>query len=1234
MKLCKLKLKNLNSFRGAIELDFEKSPLEEASLIAITGSTGAGKTTLLDAICVALYGKTPRLTGSGSQNPSHLISHGETDGYAEVHFMANGIRYLAEWSLRRGRPPKGQLLSTENGKLISDRLSARGKTLGASRNTISEEISAILGLDFDAFKRSVMLAQGEFAAFLKAKDEERRTILEATAGIGIYDELKKALNEKVRVAKVEQEEVLKKLNTIPEASREQLTAAEAERDSLQVSSNALSAKSEKIQKEKEQKKRREEEFAELKDSEIRQEELLNQGPIIEALGAEQERADRANRLLPEKQAFDTAKSDLGKADAAFRQAEMEFADAQKQFVDNQADFDEKDEAYQTAKTAGEQKTEVYRQAKSDVARAHTQFQVVENRRPRLQQLEVQIDTLSTELADARQRQATLKEDIHKAEIFLAANPLPLDRQSRLTQATEIRVKLRSKQQQRADKVDSQSEHTSEIDKLEGELRKLSENREKLLAEKVSAEASLAEADTALKTFQATGNLEDWQNRREQARQALPIAQRYEVSHNQLRSEESIAAELRERIATFNESLDDLKEKLGVQFHLCRRAEAAVIGLEAEKELALLANPINQLRRQLEPGKPCRVCGSTEHPCADNVELEGEEQLEIVQNALDAAETEARKAQEQNKHLEQEQVRLQQNKTNSTAQVDACMTKIKNLGSEIKSARTQWQALYETADISSEWGEEKINEADTAIDNLVSAHDAYNQASYKLKEVFGKLTTCERDIERESNRLDDNQQRLHDVTNEIEDLTRDLINSEARFWEVLPEAFHKIGIEDAINQFADRIEVVAARDQELSTKQTQLELHNVDIQANQHELEGAEGDHDELQAEIEGYRSEGNGFLDAARRKTGGLTTEEEIDTAIEKLDATIQAKADRREEADQKLRESRDQRTEKQANHRSCQDRQAECGENFETAHTAYFDKLSSAGFDSPQAHDSSFRADSEIQRMQKEIDDFTQKKHLLEEKIAKLRTQFEETPFDPQALGRITAQAEEIEARIQEAQRDIGAQERKIADLTDAISKREALDDEIQTASDELERWSRLQNAIPANDLRDFALDIMFKQVSRIANAQLKDLTAERYQLKVEGIGKLAVVDRWNANEERPVETLSGGESFLTSLALALALSELSRGRSQISSLFLDEGFGTLDSETLDVAIAALEGLQMQGRSIFLISHVEELTRRIPVRIAVEKMGNGSSRVQIQHKRLSDETTFSERFATQGSVI
>ena len=1216
MKLCKLKLKNLNSFREEIELDFEKSPLDEASLVAITGPTGAGKTTLLDAICVALYGKTPRLTGSGSQNPNHLISHGETNSHAEVHFVANGVCYLAEWSIRRGSSPKGQLRSTENGGLITDRLSSQGKSLGSSENTISEEIKVILGLDFDAFKRSVMLAQGEFAAFLKADLKSRREILEKTVGIGIYNKLNDKLNEKENEARDAHSLLDHQLDAVPEASHEKLAEAKAELDRLQTSSNELSAKSDKIQKEKEREKKRAEDSAKLQSSEKRQEALLNQQPMIEALEAERERANLANRLLLEKQAFDTAKSELRKADAGLRQAETELAEAQKQFEENQADFDEKDQAYQTAQTASEQKTETYREAKSDVARANTQFELVEERKPRLQQFKGKINTLSNELADAYKKQATLEEDICKAETFLAENPLPSDKQPRLTQAKELRVELRSQRQQQADRLNSQSEHTSEINRLKRKLSALSEDQEKLLEDKVNAGVLFSKTETELKACQATGNLEDWQDGREQSRQALSIAQRYETSHEQLCNEQRNAAKLQECITALDESLNDLKEKLEIQTHLCTHADAEVTKFKAEKELALLAHPINQLRRQLKPGEPCHVCGSTEHPCADEVELDSEEQLEIAQKTLDAAEKKAQEVQEQKKNIEQEQLLLQQDKTRAATQIDTCKTEIKRLKGEIESARTQWQALYETVDISSEWVEEKITEADTAIDDLNNAGNAYKEASYKLKEISEKLTTCERDIARENKLLEDNQQKLDAVTVEIENLTTDIENSVTRLRELLPDTFDGIDIGDAVNQFADKIETTATYEQERDEKQKDLTDCNSLIREKEGSLKTTQDNHGELQAEIEEYRNKRNGFLDAARSKTGGLATEEDIDAAIKRLHATIQSKADRRDEADQKLRKSRDQHTDKQADLRNCQHQQVKRSKDLGKVQAAYFEKLSAAGFDSAQAHDNASLTDSEIQQIQKEIDDYIQEKNLLEEEIAILRTQFEEVPFDPQVLERITAQVEEIKAQVQEVQRDIVVKQIEIAQLTDALSKREALDDKIQEAAKELNRWTHLKSAIGENKLFNFASNIILRQVNRLANEQLDFLSSGRYQLKAEGIDeklKLTVIDRWNANEERPVETLSGGESFLTSLALALALSELSRGRSQIHSLFLDEGFGTLDSETLDVAIAALEGLQIQGRSIFLISHIGELTRRIPVRIAVEKMGNGSSRVQIR---------------------
>jgi exonuclease SbcC len=110
-----------------------------------------------------------------------------------------------------------------------------------------------------------------------------------------------------------------------------------------------------------------------------------------------------------------------------------------------------------------------------------------------------------------------------------------------------------------------------------------------------------------------------------------------------------------------------------------------------------------------------------------------------------------------------------------------------------------------------------------------------------------------------------------------------------------------------------------------------------------------------------------------------------------------------------------------------------------------------------------------------------------------------------------------------------------------------------------------------------------------------------------------LQIVDSYQADVVRPMSTLSGGESFLVSLALALGLSDLASRKVQINSLFIDEGFGTLDADTLDVAISALENLQANGKTIGIISHVEALKERIGTQIQVSKQPGGSSKIKIR---------------------
>ena len=1213
MKICKLKLKNLNSFRESVEIDFENPPLDDASLVAITGPTGAGKTTLLDAICVALYGKTPRLSGTGSQNPSHLISHGEKEGFAEVHFMANGTRYLATWSAKQKGPPKVQLLYAEGGKLISDKLSARGKSMGSSQNTVSEEVESILGLDFDAFKRSVMLAQGEFAAFLKANNEERRTILEATAGISIYDVLKQVLNDKVGEVEAVNAAVVDELNKIPEASREQLTETETELGKLQTKAAEIVEKSQQIQQEKNRETKRTEDFAKLQSSEKRQEELLDQQSRIDALKSERQLAEKAQRLLPEKREFDNTKSELENAADAVSSAEAEKTEAEERVKADQTAFDEKATAYQTTSDERDQKMAIYTDAKSNVERADERFAEREKRTPDLVDLGDQINTLESQLDDRQTKQAQLQEQVANAQRFLDENSLPSNPRDCLKRANGFLSELVLQEKQLETGSATKAQHEKKVSSLKRGIKELSKTREKRLSDKSDAEATLKDVSVELNTLQEVGSREEWNEQKKNALEAQPIAQEYETVNDDLVDSEDDMRELNKAKAGLDAEIEQIEGELTSQTDVCQRAVETVQYCEEARESALFASPINQLRQRLQPGEPCSVCGAKKHPHAHVVEPESEELLQNAEDALTKSKTDADDAQAQLQALKTRQAQTKQNIRNTDDQIEDCDTEIESLRNQRSKLLTRWQEIYPNIDISSDWIAEQIEAADTAIADLGEAEQAHTQASHACEIVSGQLKTCENDIERETKSLSETEEQLQSISNDVEDLKVTIANIETRFWDVLPKIFRGVTPKDAVDQFENKIKEVEACEDERRSAETQLQVLNTNVKADQGTLENLKERYETLQAEIDEYRREGEAFLDTVREKTGGLTTEDEIDTAIKNLEAELQAKEIERDAAEQQLQNSRNVLTQKQTAHEIGEKQFNASVKKLDASRQVYFDKLENAGFDSPEAHDNAFRDDDQIQDLTDQIDAHEEEMRDLASEIRELSARFDENPFDPDALGCIETQLTEIETQLQEKQQEIGAQQQKIEDLKDALEKREALGDEMREAQQELERWRGLQETIPANALRDFALEIMFRQMGSLANEQLKYLTSERYQLKVEGIGDLSVVDRWNANEERPVETLSGGESFLTSLALALALSELSRGRAQLNSLFLDEGFGTLDAETLDIAIAALEGLRMQGRNIFLISHIRELTRRLPVKIEVNKKGNGSSSVDVR---------------------
>ena len=1083
MKILSLRFKNLNSLEGEWQIDFTDPSYISDGIFLISGPTGAGKTTVLDAICLALYGSTPRL-GKITKSTNEIMSRQTGECFAEVVFETKQGRFVSHFSQHRSRKksdgelqqPRHEVSDADTGKVLESKL--KDVTLFVEEKT---------GMDFDRFTRSILLAQGGFAAFLNATPDERSPILEQITGTDIYSKI----SIHVHTKKTLETNTLKKLQ-------------------LYISGmEVLDSKDEADLK------------LQLKDKNISERKLEKEiGNVRKILSLKKDFADKQEELKQTKDFSAKKRKELEITDLKRKKAETDYNTAKQ----------DRQNGLELIKKVREKDLYIAEKKKN----INNLIQVIEQGR-KTSELEAKNTT------DLLTNLSVKEKNIQESNQYFKDNcnhGLLVENFSGISQ-------MCGNLRQKSERLHSVSEDITinnnkteiilkdylEIEKKSNFLLKELETRKK---EKtlLKNEIDLKLKGIELVAFRA--NLDKLIKRSALIDKALHIYGK--IKNNQA----LIAKENREL-----EKNTNLNKKLGVKLESANKEkksyEKEIKHLETQIRLLDKIIDLEQERSQLMENKPCPLCGSLDHPFVSE-EIPEKRQEEQTLESLKLKLTEV---------LNTIEI-LTTDRARKEGEVPKIKEKIKELGDEIKQAKKEFEELLKDMDfgklqtLSSEIQAELKEKTSIAkeIDIKESKLKKSGELFEKIRdEQFEHASILQKsDVEKAGLQVS-----LKKLISEKETLIKDLEKEK----ENLLSQLEKFGIRDIETSQIENL---------LKSLKVKQEV----FQSNKEKSVALEKEMTKLESDILNSRSRSK---DIDERILKNKTSLKELSSELDHFN----------KERQDLFGSKNPDKEEKYLNEK--------------------VDKLEKIYETEKQLYD----------RINHELSSSMAKAGELEKSIATLKESLAQNKI-PDCEKKFN----QLNNNLKELQQQIGSIQQQLKQNAQAKEKYSEQASKIENQKKECYRWDVLHELIGSADgkkFRNFAQGLTFELMVNHANLQLKTMT-DRYLLvrDVEKPLELNVLDNYQAGEIRSTKNLSGGEGFIVSLSLALGLSRMVSKNISVDSLFLDEGFGTLDDEALETALEALSSLQQTGKIVGLISHVPALKERIGVQISVEAGMGGRS--------------------------
>lgn len=1208
MRIRKITLRNLNSLKlsqttGTIQIDFTTAPLNYAGIFAIVGDTGAGKTTILDAITLALYGKVHR-----NDNEKEIMSYGTTESLAEVEFESNKHVYRSKWTLWKSRnktdgnvqPAKRELsrwdAKTGNFKIIYDRA-----------RDYETKIQEITGLDYNQFCKSVLLAQGDFAAFLRADEKERSELLERITGTEYYTKLSQAAFER----HAEEE---KQLNQYKDQFQ-QLSALQTDDPSLieqQLDTHTQQAAFHK--KALEELRQQLQRLQNLSVLQIKVEELNNQ--IQQVQETQQAQANQFEELAKHQKAspFQAQLLRLNEMIAERDQLKITIAESenaqtalQQQVKEVQEKFDA---AYQQLDALQSQRDE-------QLARFEkvTQLDVnLQHKKSELIHLQKDWATKNNKQQKEQKQQQQLSESYQNTENQVIELEAWLHKNSD-SQDLEKDLPIMALQLQQVKYLETTIAKQKKTQETLGVALLEKEKTEHALSREVSDAKACVEDFTKdllkivtpheLKKFSPRANLITYKmSQIQQIKEFVTRLQGYADTQSEL-------DDLDKQMQTVQQNLDKTLVALKIEEAQLPDLQKQYENSQRHYELERAFSDINleRERSKLQPGDPCPICRSTQHPFHD---------LDWNTTYVDEAKKQVEEAEKALENLKKKLIALEQTKAVATNQLTHLTTTINTKSTKLLQLQ---QHIKKTAITETIFWE--LDALRTQIENYQTQIVRLEQNFTQLQEVNARLEVQENRQTTAENKHKELIAAIQADIKQFKQLKEQQQEAEAELQTVLATAqtylskYHATDqnlqsayskLEKQLAQFKDIREQARQLKEKRTLEQQQLLAIAQQLQERSEHLQQLQHQKLTLEAlllEIQRERTNLLGDKDPVQEKKAFQHQLKTTEQQCEHL--RIQTQTHQREiaalQATQTARNVQLQQLQEQ-------------GQQLQ--HTLLIN-IKANGFQQLNEVRAALlpeeRANTIQQQKEKLSQQYNHFQKLLQETQQQLAQEQART-ITSESESTILAKQAELEQSYQQSLQNIGSLKKQLEQQRTLVEQLKALQGNYERQKIEYQRWKKLNDVIGMKNgkkFRVFAQSLTLQQLVYYANQHLKKLNDRYYIRKREGEAlELDIIDLFQANHTRSMKTLSGGESFLVSLAMALGLSDLAGHNAQIRSLFIDEGFGTLDEATLETAITTLENLQATGKTIGIISHVKALKERISTQIQVQKKASGFSEVKV----------------------